>query len=117
MDVTKPQEISDSILAKAQGTEGFSATLRRAVASKGTLPNHRVKRCGEIEEQATSTDPSPFGTREELVRGMGRQVSPPTFATSRLAVVHDTFVHWLDLAPEKLDKEHPSPVTDKDGAT
>ena len=33
---TKPQEVSDTLLAKAQGTEGCCATSRRAVAPKGT---------------------------------------------------------------------------------
>ena len=114
---TKPQGVSDSLLAKAQGTEGFCATPSRAVAPKGTLPDHRVKCCIDVEEQATSTEPSPLGTREELDGGMSCRVSPPTFATSRLAVVHETCIQWLSLAPEKLGKELPSPVTDQDGAT
>ena len=46
---------------------------------------------------------------------MSCKVSPPTFATSRLADVHETFIHWLNVAPEKLGKEFPSPVTDQDG--
>ena len=81
------------------------------------MPDHRVRCCRDVEAQATSTEPSPLGMREELDRGMSCKVSPTPFATSRLAVVHETFIHWLNLAPEKHGKELPSSVTDQDGAT
>ena len=57
--------------------------LRNFEKSRRTQ-GYRVKCCRDVEEQATSTEPSPLDTREELDRGMSCKVSPPTFATSRL---------------------------------